>query len=108
MFNYSVTHRFEYFYAGVDIAESEITIAEGKESAVTVNAVIEDYSDYTVRFISSDESIATVDEMGYVKGVKTSEKPVTITVELEYLGETFTDECIVYVNDGKTAGEVAQ
>lgn len=108
VFNYSVTHRFEYFYAGVDIAESEITIAEGKESAVTVNAVIEDYSDYTVRFISSDESIATVDEMGYVKGVKTSEKPVTITVELEYLGETFTDECVVYINDGKTSGEVAQ
>ena len=108
VFNYSVTHRFEYFYAGVDIAESEITIAEGKESAVTVNAVIEDYSDYTVRFISSDESIATVDEMGYVKGIKTSEKPVTITVELEYLGETFTDECVVYINDGKTSGEVAQ
>lgn len=108
VFNYSVTHRFEYFYAGVDISESEITLAEGKESAVTVNAVIEDYSDYTVRFFSSDESIATVDEMGYVKGVKTSEKPVTITVELEYLGETFTDECIVYVNDGKTSGEVAQ
>ena len=108
VFNYSVTHRFEYFYAGVDIAESEITVAEGKESAVTVNAVIEDYSDYTVRFISSDESIATVDEMGYVKGIKTSEKPVTITVELEYLGETFTDECVVYINDGKTSGEVAQ
>lgn len=108
VFNYSVTHRFEYFYAGVDIAESEITIAEGKESEVTVNAVIEDYSDYTVRFISSDESIATVDEMGYVKGIKTSEKPVTITVELEYLGETFTDECVVNINDGKTSGEVAQ
>ena len=63
---------------------------------------------YSVRFISSDESIATVDEMGYVKGVKASEKPVTITVELEYLGEKFTDECTVYVTDGKKAQEVAQ
>lgn len=107
-FPYTVTQRFEYFYAGIDIAESEITLSEGKEAAVTVNAVIEDYSDYTVRFISSDESIATVDEMGYVTGVKNSDKSVTITVELEYLGKIFTDECTVYVTDDKEAQEVAQ
>lgn len=107
-FIYSVTHKFEYFYAGIDITESEITVSEGKEAVVTVNAVIEDYSDYTVRFISSDESIATVDEMGYITGVKNSDEPVTITVELKYLGEIFTDECIVYVNDGKNAQEVAK
>ncbi len=107
-FPYTVTQRFEYFYAGIDIGEGEITLSEGKEAAVTVNAVIEDYSDYTVRFISSDESIATVDEMGYVTGVKTSEKSVTITVELEYLGKIFTDECTVYVTDGKEAQEVVQ
>lgn len=107
-FPYTVTQRFEYFYAGIDIAESELTLSEGKEAAVTVNAVIEDYSDYTVRFISSDESIATVDEMGYVTGVKNSDKSVTITVELEYLGKIFTDECTVYVTDGKEAQEVAQ
>lgn len=107
-FPYTVTQRFEYFYAGIDIAESEITLSEGKEAAVTVNAVIEDYSDYTVRFISSDESIATVDEMGYITAVKNSENSVTITVELEYLGKIFTDECTVYVNDGKEAQEVAQ
>ena len=107
-FPYTVTQRFEYFYVGIDIAESELTLSEGKEAAVTVNAVIEDYSDYTVRFISSDESIATVDEMGYVTGVKNSENSVTITVELEYLGKIFTDECTVYVTDDKEAQEVAQ
>ena len=37
--------------------------------------------------------------MGYVKGVKDSKEPVVITVELQYLGETFTDQCQVYVGE---------
>lgn len=107
-FNYRVTHRYEYFYAGIDLAEKELTLGESEETALTVNAVLEDYSDYTVAFESSDTSVATVDEMGYVKGIKASEKPVVIKVQLTYLGETFTDECKVYVGDGEDAGEVAQ
>ncbi len=107
-FTYCVTHRYEYFYAGIDLLEDEIRVKEKGEVPLTINAQIEDYSDYTVRFISSDESIATVDEMGYVTGVKSSDTPVTITVELEYLGKVFTDQCTVYVNDGEKSGEVAQ
>ncbi len=106
-FTYSVTQRYEYFYAGIDLLEEEITVNEKGEIPLTVNAQIEDYSDYTVRFISSDENIATVDEMGYVTGVKYSDTPVTITVELEYLGKTFTDQCTVYVNNGENTEEVA-
>lgn len=107
-FTYSVNQRYEYFYAGIDLLEEEITVNEKGEAALTVNAQLEDYSDYTVRFISSDENIATVDEMGYVTGVKCSDKPVTITVELEYLGKTFIDQCTVYVNDGENTEEVAK
>ncbi len=107
-FTYSVTQRYEYFYAGIDLLEEERIVNEKGEISLTVNAQIEDYSDYTVRFISSDESIATVDEMGYVTGVKYSDTPVTITVELEYLGKTFTDQCTVYVNNSENTEEVAQ
>ncbi len=107
-FTYSVNQKYEYFYAGVDVVEEEITVNEKGEAALTVNAQLEDYSDYTVCFISSDENIATVDEMGYVTGVKCSDKPVTITVELEYLGKTFIDRCTVYVNDGENTEEVAK
>lgn len=106
-FTYSVTQRYEYFYAGIDLLEEEITVNEKGEIPLTVNAQIEDYSDYTVRFISSDENIATVDEMGYVTGVKYSDTPVTIIVELEYLGKTFTDQCTVYVSNGENTEEVA-
>lgn len=99
VFPYSVTNTYEYFYAGVTLSETEITIDEGDEISLTVNAVIEDDSEYEVTFTSSDTSIATVDEMGYVKGVAKSDEPVTITVTLKYMGETFTDECLVYVGN---------
>ena len=107
-FTYCVTQRYEYFYAGIDLLEDEVTVNEKGEVALTVSAQLEDYSDYTVRFISSDEAVATVDEMGYVTGVKCSDTPVIITVELEYLGKIFTDQCTVYVNDGENTEEVAK
>lgn len=100
-FPFSVTETYEYFYAGVTLSENEISIEEGEEINLTVNAVIEDDSEYEVIFTSSDTSVATVDEMGYVKGVNSSDEPVTITVTLTYMGETFTDECIVYVGNAE-------
>ena len=80
-----------------------MTVAPGTEAMLSVNAVIENDSDYKVSFTSSDSSVVTVDEMGYIKGIKSSNSPVTITVTLEYLGEKFTDECTVNVteNDNK-------
>ncbi len=100
-FDYKVCERYEYRYAGIRFAQNSVTVAPGAETALTVAAVIENDSDYTVTFASSDESVATVDEMGYVKGIKASNTPVTITVTLEYLGETFTDQCTVIINDDK-------
>ena len=98
-FDYKVTERCEYRYAGISFAQASVTVAPGEETALTVAAVIENDSEYTVTFTSSDESVATIDEMGYVKGIKLSDTPVTITVTLEYLGETFTDECTVIISD---------
>lgn len=96
---YKTSERYEYSYAGIRFAQTAATVEPGKETALTVNAVIENDSEYTVTFTSSDPGIATVDEMGYVKGITASTQPVTIKVSLEYLGETFTDECTVYVGD---------
>ncbi len=98
-FEYKAVERYEYRYAGISFAQNSVAVAPGDEAALTVAAVIENDSEYTVTFTSSDESIATIDEMGYVKGIKESDTPVTITVTLEYLGEKFTDECIVSVGE---------
>lgn len=102
-FEYKVSQRYDYFYAGISFAQSELTVEQGSEGVLNVNAVIEDDSDYIVTFTSSDNSVATVDEMGYVKGVKESSAPVVITVTLDYLGEKFTDECTVYVKSSDKA-----
>lgn len=91
---YTVKEIYDYKYAGIKFAENSFKAEAGDELSLTVNAVIEDESDYKVTFISSDESVAAVDEMGYVQVLKA--EPVTITVELSYLGETFTDVC--YIN----------
>ena len=40
-----------------------------------------------------------VDEMGYVELLSNNETPVTITVKLNYLGEAFTDTCLVNVSE---------
>ena len=98
-FVYTVTDTYEYSYAGVSFVEDEVTIEHNEEYMLNVNAIIDNDSEYTVEFISSDEDIASVDEMGYIKGLKNCDVPVTITVKLNYLGEIFTDTCSVYVSE---------
>lgn len=97
-FIYTVTDTYEYYYAGISFIESEITIAQGEEQMLGVKAIIDDDSEYTVEFLSSDEEIVSVDEMGYVKCLKNCDNPAIITVKLKYLGETFTDTCVVNVS----------
>ena len=97
-FVYTVTDTYEYSYAGISFVEDEVVIEHGEEYMLNVNAIIDDDSEYTVEFLSSDNDIASVDEMGYVKGLKNSPQSTTITVKLNYLGETFTDTCVVYVD----------
>ena len=97
-FIYTVTDTYEYSYAGISFVEDEVTIEHDEEYMLNVVAVIDDDSEYTVEFSSSDDERASVDEMGYVKGLKNCDAPVTITVKLNYLGETFTDTCTVYVS----------
>lgn len=98
-FIYTVTDTYEYSYAGISFVEDNITLGFDEEYMLNVNAVIDDDSEYSVAFFSSDENVVTVDEMGYVKILKNSDVPITITVQLNYLGEIFTDSCLVNVLD---------
>ncbi|MBQ7115390.1 MAG: Ig-like domain-containing protein [Clostridia bacterium] len=98
-FVYTVTDTYEYSYAGISFVEDEVTIKQGEEYMLNVNAIIDDDSEYTVEFSSSNDDIATIDEMGYVKGLKNIEEPAIITVKLSYLEEAFTDTCIVNVSE---------
>lgn len=98
-FNYTVTDTYEYSYAGISFVEDEVAVEPNEEYMLNVNAIIDDDSEYTVEFSSSDEELATIDEMGYVKLLKSSDVPVIITVKLSYLGEVFTDTCTVNASE---------
>ena len=99
-FKYIVETKYSYGWAGVDITEDSISYKVGEEEALPISAVISDKAtkeNYTIAFTSSDESVLTVDKDGNTKAVKESKNPVTVTVELKYLGNTYTDSCEVYV-----------
>ena len=97
-FTYKVTEHFDYYYAGISFTNQPLRLDVGEEAVLSVNAVMEDDSDYQVKFISTDESVVVVDEMGYVTALKEREEPVYVTVTLCYMGKIFTDKCPVYVN----------
>lgn len=95
-FTYSVTEKYSYTWAGIECTD-EMILAVGDEKQLGINATLNDYSDYKTRFVSADESVATIDELGYIKAVGESEEPAIITVYLDYLGNEYKDECAVYV-----------
>lgn len=96
-FDYRVCEKYEYTYAGISFEESTVSVEPGKSVQLSVAAVINDDAQYSVSFASSNEKIASVDEMGFVTGVTESSEPAEITVTLEYLGNTYTDTCLAYV-----------
>ena len=102
-FDYVVTRRFDYFFSYVEFLTNELYLDVGEEAQLTVNAVIEDDSEYTVKFISNNEDLVSIDEMGYVKALAESDEPASVVVVLEYLGKEKSDECFVYI--GKDKGE---
>jgi len=99
-FDITVKEKYSYTWVEVTIEEDSMTIKPGEEEQLTVSAVISDKAsekDYKLSFKVSDESVASVDKDGYVKGLKISKEPVTVTITLEYLGNTYTDNCELFV-----------
>lgn len=94
------SERYNFSYAGIEIAQDVITLTKNGYESLSVTPFTEDglsEDEYSLRFISSDENIITVDENGQVEAKEISATPQTVTVELKYLGKTFTDSCTVFV-----------
>ena len=96
-FDYYVQENYDYKWAGVSFISDTVSIKKGTEQAIGVNAVMNNDSEYEISFTSSNPDVAVIDEMGYIKGIKTSTEPVTITVDFNYMGHSYTDTCEVYV-----------
>lgn len=111
-FGVRVSTKYDIVFAGISVQE-ELTLTKHGFQTLSLSANVaddalsdEDAADegvtdpdkiFTVEFISSDESIATVDKTGMVEAVKVSDEPVTVTVRLNYHGKTYEDTCIVHV-----------
>ncbi len=98
-FDCALISNYTVQWAGIWIEKDLITLDKSGYEAlsVTVHKSDDENAQYTLTFTSSDESIATVDEKGIVEAVDLSDKPVTVTATLEYLGKTYTDTCQVLV-----------
>ncbi len=108
-FTVKITDTYNYRYAGISFNSDEITVEpDSNDTALSVTAVMNDDEDYTVTFASADESRVTVDELGYIKGLKADTEPVTVTVTLQYMGNTFTDTCKVWVRDSVEKIKISQ
>lgn len=95
-FEYVVTKRFDYSFVSVTLSQDTLYLEKGKEAQLSVNAVIEDDSEYEIKFTSRNPEAVTIDEMGYVNVLKEIEEPVEVVVELRYMGKSFYDECQVF------------
>ncbi len=105
-FKIALTRSFELWTAGIVIEEDTMQLDKNGYNTLTVTPYTEaelSAEEFTLTFTSSDESIAVVDENGQVSAVGLSAEPAVITVELKYLGKTFTDTCTVYVCEPVTA-----
>lgn len=99
-FQCTLVSRYNISHAGISIEQERIILNKTGYQALnlTVNKAEDAPEDsYKLTFTSSDESIAAVDEKGVVDAVALSDKIVTVTATLEYLGKTYTDACEVLV-----------
>lgn len=99
-FRYTVRDNYSIAEAGIEVTNKEIRINKNGYDTVALNANVSENAapeDFHLTYTIDDESIATVDEKGMVEAVAESETPATVTVTLEYLGNTYTDTCTVYV-----------
>lgn len=79
---------------GIRLDKTELTLLKGESSKLTATVSPEDATDPTVKWKSSDLSIATVDDYGNVKAVAAGKTTVTVSSA----DGRFTATCTVNVN----------
>lgn len=99
-FNLSVEQKYNYTWAGVDITEDEIRLTLNEDESLPLSVSLSDKAtekDYKISFESENEKSVSVDGDGKITGLSLGSKPVKVKVIFEYLGNTYTDSCDVYV-----------
>ena len=112
-----VTYRFTW--PSVKLDKHETTVEIGSSEVLKAKLTCDDPVGYEVVWTSSDESVLTVDDQGYLKTEKVYGDS-TVTATFTFKGKEYSDSCLVHVgvpaegvdlNKGKLslkAGETAQ
>lgn len=100
-FTYTVNENHEFTFAGIKIEQKELRIHKSGYENLTITANVSSEAapeDFKLTYKTTAASIASVDENGMVEAQgKESADPVKITATLEYLGNTYEDDILVYV-----------
>ena len=110
---------YSFSWPSVKLDKSEMTVEIGSSEALKAKLTCDDPASYDVIWTSSDESVLTVDDKGYLKTKKVYGDSI-ITASFTFNGKQYSDSCLVHVgvpaegvdlNKGKLslkAGESAQ
>ncbi len=85
---------------GITLSPTYIEIEAGRSAQITANVMPENADDKTVTWASSDESVATVDNNGRVRGIVEG----TATISATTNDGGFTAECTVDVTPSSSPG----
>ncbi len=95
---FNITEKEGYYFTwpALTLSADEITLEPKGSDNLLATLTCTDPLKETVRWSSSDESIVTVDEEGYLDAGKEAGQAV-ITASFDFNGKTYTDECKVNV-----------
>ena len=99
--------KYEFSWPGITLSEHEVSIDPGKTETLSAALNCDDPTAYTVKWSTSDESVASVDTGGTVKATRHRGK-VTITAEFVFNSVTYTDTCEVYVKDSVESIDISK
>lgn len=95
-FSYTDSLRYDIAYPGIDIDKSSVVLEHKKTEVLKAALTCDDPTAYTVKWESSDNEVASVDEGGVVKAGKADGEAI-ITASYEFNGVTYTDSCNISV-----------
>lgn len=85
-----------FIWPSLALSNSEMIIEPKKTDNLTATLICSDPTKPVVAWESSDESVVTVDDEGYMKAGKEA-GDATVTASFEFLGKTYTDTCDISV-----------
>ncbi len=95
---FDITERESYTFTWPSLVldQDVLTLAPKGTDNLLATVTCEDPLGATVKWTSSDESIVTVDQQGYLAAGKKAGTAV-ITAEFDFMGVTYSDSCTVHV-----------